>query len=39
MGSLFGRKRGWRHARLGVGFQQDQTSEATGFIPAEIGAA
>ena len=36
---LFRRERGGRHARLGVGFQQEQPVQPTGFIPAEIGPA
>ena len=39
MGCLFGGKRSWCHAGLGVGFQQDQTINAATFIPAEISAA
>ena len=38
MRRLFGRKRGGRHAGLGIYFQYDQTVEALGVVPAKVSA-
>ena len=39
MQRLFRRQRGRGHAGLGVGFQNHQSGQALGVVPAEVGAA